>query len=108
MIRHLLNETVEVERQQTQDDGMGGESWVLASLGTFPAKVDQSSSITGETVASQHGAKRTHEVYFSPNADIRRDDRLIHEGCKLRVIGTTRPSHAVYLKAECEHSESGV
>lgn len=107
MIRHLLNTFVEVQRQHTESDGMGGETVTVVTVGSFPAKVDQA-TLREEFIASQLGSTHSHNVYFSSDADVRRDDRLTEGGRTLRVLSTTRPSRAVYLKAECELRERGV
>lgn len=105
MVGHLLNRTLQVWRATPTPDAGGGQAVTRTQVAAVPARVSDPSS-TELTLGQRAEARRTHDVYFLPTADVRRGDELRGGGLVLDVIGTMRPSRVVYLKAECESTDS--
>lgn len=100
MITHLLNRTLEVHREQSTPDGVGGRSLTYAHIGDVAARVSRPSAAERQ-VADQEGAEITADVYLEVDADVRRGDRLVDGTEVLEVLAVTVPSKAAYLKADC-------
>lgn len=101
MIEHLRNTSVVVHRPTLAPDGMGGYTETTTVVAIEAAKVDQATAAERQA-AAQWQSPHTHNVYFTPAANVRRGDELVWDDRVLRVIATVQPSRPVYLKAECE------
>lgn len=96
-----LNRRLGHWRQDTVQDGSGGQVTEWVSLGTVRARVSQPTA--AERVAAQQaGATHTQPVYVQPRADVRRGDELRGPEGSWRVTAVFRPSEPVYLRADCE------
>lgn len=111
-IAHWLNTTLVVWRQAKVSDGAGGYTLTYESQGSVACKVDQSSAAE-RVLAQQAGASHTHNIYFNPDADVQRHDRLAASGVDpnttrpyYEVEASTSPSTAIYLKAQAERVEA--
>lgn len=105
-IGHTLNRTLTVHRPQTGDDGHGGQTTVLAQVGTVRGKVDQPSP-TERLMAVQGESRHSHNIYLLPRADVRRGDELrgtdaLGNAQVFRVQSVVQPSTPVYSKALVE------
>jgi len=106
-MRHLLNETVQVERPTRTADGQGGwkEGWQAAGL--VRVRIRPASAREREAGAVTE-ALLTHVVYAMDGADIRRGDRLVREsGEQLAVIAVRRPSAGHHLEIDAEAVQRG-
>lgn len=102
----LLNRSLEVHRPQSSDDGHGGQTTVLALVGSVRAKVDQPSP-SERMVAAQSASRHSHDIYMLPTADVRRGDELrgtdaLGNPQVFRVQSVVQPSTPVYSKALVE------
>ena len=111
VISHWLNSSLVVWRETTVPDGSGGFTVSYVSQGASPCKIDQSSA-TERLTAQQMGADHTHNVYFEPDADVERNDRLAPSGVDPNAVlgyyhvrSTHTPSTPRYLKAQCVRVE---
>ena len=104
---HRFITSLQVWRYVTADDGGGGQTTDLQQVGTVSGQVSQPSS-TERRLAQQDGADLTHVVHMAPDADVQRNDRLVHgDGRELDVIATVVPSRTRYLRADCVAVQSG-
>jgi SPP1 family predicted phage head-tail adaptor len=101
----LLNRSLDVARETSAPDGMGGTTTTLATVGTVAAKVDQPSTAE-QQVAAQSGSRHTHNAYFAPTADVRRGDTLTGDGDTFDVLSVVEPSEPIYRKAQLELIQS--
>jgi head-tail adaptor len=105
-IGRYLNRQLSVYRQESADDGHGGQTTQMVLQGTVRAKVDQPSP-TERMVAAQTVSRHSHDIYLLPNADVRRGDELrgtdaLGSAQVFRVQSVVQPSTPVYSKALVE------
>jgi hypothetical protein len=112
-ITHWLNTELHVWRETTVPDGSGGFTVSYVDQGSAMFKVDQSSAAEA-LVAAQSEASHSHNIYAEPDADVVRNDRLAVSGIDpntakpyYRIVSTTTPSTAIYLKCVAERVEAG-
>jgi len=112
-VTHWLKTELHVWRETTVADGSGGFTVSYVDQGSAMFKADQSSAAEA-LVAAQSEASHTHNIYAEPDADVERNDRLAASGINpntgkpyYRIISTTTPSTAIYLKSVAERVESG-
>lgn len=112
-LAHWFNTELVVWRETTVADGSGGFTVTYVAQETLSFKVDQSSAAEA-LVAAQSEASHSHNIYTETDNDVRRNDRLAASGVDpntetpyYRVIATTTPSTAIYLKCQAERVEVG-
>jgi hypothetical protein len=102
-ISGLLNTTVQVQRRQTVDDGIGGQQVTWQTVAEqLPARISSppTSTTSGTLAAAQTMEKVPFYVYFDTDADVRRGDVLVaSDGRRLWVEAVTWPSIQAYLRA---------
>lgn len=105
--RHRFRTKLTVRRVTSTTDDGGGQSTTLSDVGTVKGQVSQPSAEEQRT-AQQEGANLTHVVHMAPDADVRRNDRLVTpDGVTLKVWATVTPSRPRYLRANCETTQTG-
>lgn len=112
MIWHQLDRQLDVYREVMAPDGSGGRQAIWAHAGVAWAMVSQPNAHE-RVLAEQAGSRHDHLVYFAPDQDVRRRDRLrdavpdpsiVDADAKpyFDVISAITPSKSdVYLRAEC-------
>jgi SPP1 family predicted phage head-tail adaptor len=112
-LAHWFKRELHVWRETTVVDGSGGQTVTYVDQGALWFKVDQSSAAE-QLVAAQSEASHSHNIYTATANDVRRNDRLAAEGIDpntekpyYKVISTTTPSTAIYLKCAAERIEVG-
>ncbi|MEU8264919.1 phage head closure protein [Micromonospora sp. NPDC048999] len=102
---HELPRHLQVWRPTSTGDGAGGQVVTRTQVDTVRAKVSQPSA-EERTAAGQSGAQLDAVVHLQPTADVRRGDELRGDGETYRVWATVHPSEPVYLRAQCERTQS--
>jgi head-tail adaptor len=101
-ITHLLNQTLAHRRPVLADDGAGGATQTMATIGTLAARLPQPTA-TERLHSDRAEAEHTQPVYVDPGADVRRGDELAHaDGRTWRVTAVLHPSKPKYVRADCE------
>lgn len=106
-VASLLNTTVDITRRTSTSDGRGGQTATWSTVGTIPARVSQPTSTTDVLLGDQDVMHIVGIVYLEPGADVRRNDRIAHDGRVLEVRDVIEPSVGVYLRATCRDIQAG-
>ena len=105
-ISHLLNRTAKVERQSTTVSGTGFVEGFTTIAAAEPCRRMPAGSVEQETAARME-RNVTDVVWFGPDANVVREDRLTINARLYEVLSVNEPSDTLYVKALAEEIQQG-
>lgn len=107
LFKSLLNNRFDIERRDGPSDGAGGFQLTYSAVTTNVRGRIYPKSGSDKNLGDKWDAIVTHQCFFEPSVDIRRDDRLVlirgAARTNYRVIDVREPSlGSHHLEVDCE------
>lgn len=105
-IGHLLNQTVEIQRNQRTSDGAGGFADLYVTMVMVPSR-RRPATVREASVAGQVRADISDVFYFEAGTSMAVQDRLVLDGESWEVVGVKHPSADHHLEVLAARSQTG-